>query len=78
MDYVTLQECIRQQSVHSMDKEDDNSITSSEQFPLWTMDTAAEDEWNISSKSNGTFMNFKLDTGRQAGVGPETQILSWR
>lgn len=42
------------------------------------MDTAAEDEWNIGLKSNGTFMNFKLDIGRQADLGPETQILSWR
>lgn len=42
-------------------------------FEQWTL--LAEDEWNISLKSNGTFMNFKLDTGRQAGVGPETQIL---
>lgn len=35
MAYVTLQECICQQSVHgpSMDKEDDN-IISSEKFPL--------------------------------------------
>lgn len=41
------------------------------------MDTAAEDEWNIILKLNGTSMNFKLDTGRQAGVKPETQIFSW-
>lgn len=42
------------------------------------MDASAEDEWNISLKSNGTFMNFKLDTGRQAAMGPETLIISWR
>lgn len=44
------------------------------------MDTAGEDKWNIYCthlKSNGTFTNFKLDTGRQAGVKPEMQIFSW-
>lgn len=45
-------------------------------FVQWTV--LAEGKWNISLKSNGTFMNFKLDTGRQAGVGREIQILSWR
>lgn len=46
MDYVTLQECICQQSVHgqSMDKDDDN-ITQKN----------SSDQWTLLEKINGVF-----------------------
>lgn len=37
---------------------------------------AAEDEWHISLKANGTFINFKSDTGVQPNRVPETVILA--
>lgn len=37
---------------------------------------ATEDELSTSPKANETFINFKLDTGAQAYVLPETMILS--
>lgn len=53
MDYVTLQECIRQQSVHSIDKEDDNSITSSEQFLPLAQSNSFFEQWTLLQKTSG-------------------------
>lgn len=37
---------------------------------------ATEDELSTSPKANETFIHFKLDTGAQVCVLPETMILS--
>lgn len=61
----------------SKDKGDDYRAISSELFFIAVMaKVAAEDEWTVSLKTNGTLFNFKLDTGAQAKVVPRTVILA--
>lgn len=62
--------------IDSKDKEDDYRTISSELFFIVVMaKVAAEDEWTVSLKTNGTLFNFKLDTGAQAKVLSRTVIL---
>lgn len=61
--------------IDTKDKEDDYRAISSELFLIAVMaKVAAEDEWTVSLKTNGTLFNFKLDTGAQAKVVPGTVI----
>lgn len=63
--------------IDTKDKEDDYRAISSELFLTAVMaKVAAEDEWTVSPKINGTLFNFKLDTGAQAEVVPGTVILA--
>lgn len=58
-----------------MEKEYDNSTSSSKEFLIGAMDNvAAQDEWTIMLKANRTIIYFKLNTGAQANVIPETVI----
>lgn len=61
--------------IDSKDKEDDYRAISSELFFIAVMaKVAAEDEWTVSLKTNGTLFNFKLDTGAQVKVLHRTVI----
>lgn len=63
--------------IDTKDKEDDYRAISSELFLIAVMaKVAAEDEWTVSLKTNGTLFNFELDTGAQAKTVPGTVILA--
>lgn len=63
--------------IGTKDKEDDYRAISSELFLIAVMaKVAAEDEWSVSLKTNGTLFNFKLDTGAQAKVVSGAVILA--
>lgn len=60
-----------------MDRGDDDNTTGSDDICIKAVDwMSSEEEWIVKQKANASFINFKLNTGIQANVLPETVLLT--
>ncbi|KAJ8389532.1 hypothetical protein AAFF_G00119220 [Aldrovandia affinis] len=62
--------------VHCIKEDDGPSDTSGGFFVGSIGLTGEEDEWNATYSANGTDIVFKLDTGAQVNILPETELPS--
>lgn len=60
--------------VHCIEEDDGSSDASGELFVGSVALTGEEDEWTATYSANGTDMVFKLDTGAQVNIIPETDL----